>query len=105
MTKDEKDNKTFEQSFDRLENILETLNDSKLSLDASLTLFEEANELISNCDKYLVTAENKIETLLKDRNSKIAVDENQQPLTEEFSHNDNHIFSTSNTSNEEDRTL
>jgi exodeoxyribonuclease VII small subunit len=102
MTKDEKNNKSFEQSFDRLETILEKLNDSKLSLDDSLTLFEEANELITNCDKHLVTAENKIETLLKNSNNKVAVDENSQPITEEFSHNDNNIFSSNNN---DDRTV
>ena len=94
MTQEKKDNITFEKSFARLENILEALNDNKLSLDASLTLFEEANGLITNCDQYLVAAENKIEKLIKDRNSKIVVDEENIPMTEELDISEKNIFSS-----------
>jgi len=58
---------SFEKAFDRLEEILQKMNEGKISLDSSLKLFEEANNLITKCNDRLVKAEQKIEMLIKNR--------------------------------------
>ena len=60
---------TFEQSYERLEQILEKMNSGALSLEDSLKLYEEADKLISHCHKKLTDAEQKIEMLIKNRES------------------------------------
>lgn len=74
----------FEKAFERLEEILQTMNEGKVSLDASLKLFEEANLLITNCNKKLNLAEQKIEVLIK--NQENVVLENDKPKTQNFEH-------------------
>lgn len=83
---------SFEKAFERLEAILEKMNNQKVSLDESLQLFEEADKLISQCNGRLVSAEQKIETLIKNRNNQLVVDENQQPLRKPLEEKDNHLF-------------
>lgn len=82
-----KENKTldFEQAFARLEEILEKMNSGNLPLNDSLKLYEEADLLINNCAGRLQAAEQKIETLVKNRGGEIALGANQKPLTQEFS--------------------
>jgi exodeoxyribonuclease VII small subunit len=74
----------FEDSFKRLEEILEKLNSSKISLDESLKLFEEANHLITKCNKRLLSAEQKIEILIKNRSGAIETDSKGDPLKAPF---------------------
>lgn len=62
------DTLSFEQAFERLEKILETMNEGKTSLEESLKLFEEAERLMRLCGSRLNTAEQKIEQLIKNRN-------------------------------------
>ncbi|NGX37465.1 MAG: Exodeoxyribonuclease 7 small subunit [Chlamydiae bacterium] len=69
---------TFEKAYERLENILEKMNEEQVSLDDALALYEEADSLIVNCQRRLNEAEQKIEILIKNR------EENQPPQTEEF---------------------
>ena len=78
------ENQTFENAFDRLEQILSSMNSGKTSLDESLTLFEEADRLIKNCQVKLGDAEKKVETLIKDRNNNLQVNEEGEPLLEPF---------------------
>ncbi len=75
---------TFEEAYKRLEEILEKMNSGKVSLDDSLKLYEEADRLIAACNKRLLDAEKKIETLLKNRNGELVLNESGQPATEEF---------------------
>lgn len=77
-------NETYESSFQRLEEILAKMNDSKLSLEESLTLFEEADKLIIFCQKTLTDAEKKVQTLLKDRDGKLKLGEDQKPELKDF---------------------
>jgi exodeoxyribonuclease VII small subunit len=56
---------SYEESFVRLEQILERMNSGNVSLDESLKLYEEADKLIATCSKRLNEAERKIETLIK----------------------------------------
>ena len=77
-------NKSFEDSFDRLEDILKQLNDGKISLDESLKVFEEADKLISDCNSKLNFAEQKVEKLIKNRNGELELNENNTPKKESF---------------------
>lgn len=74
----------FEQAYARLEQILETMNSGKASLDESLKLYEEADKLISSCNIRLNEAEQKIETLLKNRSGELVLNEHGQPLKQDF---------------------
>lgn len=77
-------NLNFEDAFKRLETILEKMNEGTIGLDESLKLYTEADELINFCSKGLFEAEKKIEVLVKKRN-KLELDENDKPVTEDFS--------------------
>lgn len=59
----------FEQSFARLEEILNKMNGGKVTLDESLKLYEEADALIALCGSRLDACETKIEMLMKQRDS------------------------------------
>jgi exodeoxyribonuclease VII small subunit len=74
---------SFEKAFERLEQILNTMNSGKTPLEESLKLFEEAEKLIRTCSTRLTTAEQKIEQLIKNK-GEVAVDAEQQPKTEPF---------------------
>ena len=75
---------TFEKAYARLEQILERMNSGSATLDESLTLYEEADQLIRLCNTRLNEAEQKIEILMKNREGSVMVGENQKPLTQEF---------------------
>lgn len=79
----------FEKAFSRLEEILEKLNSGTVSLDDSLKLYEEADKLITTCGSKLTDAERKVEKLIKQRSGELQVGADQQPLTENFSPNQN----------------
>lgn len=74
----------FETAYKRLEEILELMNSGKLSLEDSLSLYEEADRLIAACSQRLTEAETRIETLIKNRNGEVALDEQQKPIVQEF---------------------
>jgi exodeoxyribonuclease VII small subunit len=69
----------FEESYSRLEDILEKMNSGKVSLDDSLKLYEEADQLIVACQKKLVEAEKKIEIMIKNRSGEPVLDEAGNP--------------------------
>ena len=58
---------SFEEAFERLEKIVEMMNEGKISLNESLSLFEEGDRLIKKCETTLSSAEEKIEMLVKNR--------------------------------------
>lgn len=74
---------SFEKAFERLEQILNTMNSGKTPLEESLKLFEEAEKLIQTCSKRLVLAEQKIEQLIKNK-GELVLDAEQRPKTEIF---------------------
>jgi exodeoxyribonuclease VII small subunit len=55
----------FEESLQRLERIVADLEKGEVSLEKSLTLFEEGMQLSGQCRKELERAEGKVEILLK----------------------------------------
>ncbi len=73
----------FEQAFQRLEQILETMNGGKAPLEESLRLFEEAEVLLRTCSTKLTESEQKIELLIKQRTGELAL-EGEKPKTEPF---------------------
>ncbi|MEI8125444.1 MAG: exodeoxyribonuclease VII small subunit [Parachlamydiaceae bacterium] len=75
---------TFENAFARLEEILERMNSGTATLDESLKLYEEADRLIGKCNKRLIDAERKIETLIKNRGGELAIGTDQKPMTQDF---------------------
>jgi exodeoxyribonuclease VII small subunit len=77
-------NNNFEESFKRLEQIVDKINEGTISLDDTLKLYEEADALITSCQKKLSQAEEKIEILIKSRDNKICLNEENRPLMEPF---------------------
>ena len=55
----------FEQDLERLEKVVEALEEGGLSLEDSLKHFEEGIKLAKRCEKALTAAEKKIEILTK----------------------------------------
>ena len=55
----------FEKDLEKLEKIVDSLEEGGLSLDDSLKKFEEGIKLSQRCEKALSSAEKKIEVLTK----------------------------------------
>ena len=55
---------TFEQSMNRLEEIVGKLEQGECGLDESLKLFEEGVKLAASCNQMLDQAEQKVDLLL-----------------------------------------
>jgi exodeoxyribonuclease VII small subunit len=64
--------KKFEESMKRLEDIVQSLESSDLSLEDSLEIFEEGVKLINFCSKKLEEAEQKVTMLVKESDGKYA---------------------------------
>ena len=58
--------KNFEKALADLENIVQRLDGNDLSLDESLSLFEEGIKLSRFCSQKLDSVEDKVEILLRD---------------------------------------
>lgn len=60
-----KEEPAFEDALEKLEKIVQKLEDGNTSLDESMKLFEEGIRLARFCSKKLEEAKNKIEILTK----------------------------------------
>ena len=58
-----KKEQTFETSMDRLQEIVELLEENELPLDEAINLFEEGLKLVKECDAKLKSFETKIEEI------------------------------------------
>ena len=67
MTK--KDTVNFEVSLEKLEKIIEKLEDGDISLEDSVKSFEEGIGLVKECQKQLSQAELKVKKLLDNGNT------------------------------------
>ncbi|NLA58522.1 MAG: exodeoxyribonuclease VII small subunit [Firmicutes bacterium] len=56
--------KTFEENFARLEEIIKELEKGDVSLEESLSLFEEGVQLVRRCSRQLEAAEARIAQLV-----------------------------------------
>ena len=63
MTMTEKKSKNFEQKMAEIEKVVANLEQKDLELEQSLKLFEKGTALIRECQKTLLTAEQRISTL------------------------------------------
>lgn len=61
---------TFEMSLERLEKIVETLEEGSVSLDQVMTMYEEGVQLSKQCLEYLNQADLKLKRLSKDVHGK-----------------------------------
>ena len=75
---------SFEMAYKRLEEILEHLNVGEVALEKSLELYEEADSLITICNEKLNSAEQKIQTLIKNRNGTFSLNTEGHPQVEQF---------------------
>jgi len=64
----------FEKSLARLEEVVKRLENTDLSLDEAMKLFEEGVKLSRECQKQLEEAEGRVEILLKKADGKIAAE-------------------------------
>lgn len=79
MTKESPSAISFEKAFERLEEILEKLNSGHPSLEESLKLYEEADQLVIMSHKKLLEAEKKIEVLMKNRAGELQLNSDNKP--------------------------
>ena len=70
------ENKTFEQSMQRLEQIVRAMERGDVALEESLKLFQEGTELVRSCGKLLEDAQLQVKKIL------VAAD--GSPVMEEF---------------------
>lgn len=66
-------NPSFEEAYAKLEDILEKMTKSDVSLDLALGYYDEADKLLQLCTKKLDEAEKKIEILTKNRDGSVAL--------------------------------
>jgi exodeoxyribonuclease VII small subunit len=67
MVKKAKENEIkYEDALDRLEKIIDLLQEGKLSLDESLDAFQEGIKLLKLCRQRLDDADMKVKLLIKD---------------------------------------
>ena len=65
----------FEEAFKRLDEIVNKLESGDLSLEESMTLFEEGITLTETCKIRLEAAEQKIQILLKDSDGNLTLED------------------------------
>ena len=85
----------FEKDLERLEKIVESLEEGGLPLDASLKKFEEGIKLAKRCEAALGSAEKKIEQLTKNAKGEVTAkpfeegdDSDDEPEDEEDGESD-----------------
>lgn len=62
----EKKTKSFEESMDRLEEIVSELESNEKPLDETIALFEEGLKLVKNCDEKLKQFEQQVDDLISE---------------------------------------
>ena len=67
MAKKKEESKSIEDIFERLETIISNLESGEISLEKSLTLFEEGMTLAEACRVQLNSAEQRVKELMKDK--------------------------------------
>ncbi len=59
-----KDNMTFEESMQRLEQIIRAMERGEVPLEESLKLFQEGTQLVASCEKLLENAQLQVKMVL-----------------------------------------
>ena len=73
----EKQNKSFENNMQRLEQIVRAMERGDVALEESLKLFQEGTELVRNCEKLLDDAQLQVK--------KVMTAADGSPVLEDFS--------------------
>ena len=71
MAKKNQREKKFEEALEELESVVERLESGELSLEDSLTAFEQGVRLVNFCNQKLNEVEKKIELLVKDKDGQL----------------------------------
>lgn len=66
---------SFENGIERLEEIINCLDQNSISLEKALELFEEGIQLVKYCNNLLDSAEKKMQILLEDSNGELITEE------------------------------
>lgn len=74
-----KDQQSFEQMMEELENIVTKLDNETVSLEESLALYQRGMTLSATCDTTLKEAEQKVNDLMKDESKE---DHDDEPIEE-----------------------
>lgn len=83
---------SFEEAYAKLEEILEKMTKSDVSLDKALSYYDDADKLLALCSQKLEEAEKKIQILTKNREGSIQVDAENRPLTKDFHPNSDGVL-------------
>lgn len=74
---------SFEDAYQRLEEILEKMQSGKANLEQALSLYEEADQLIKICSSRLQKAEARIQKIAKNQHGEeIFTDEGELEMTD-----------------------
>jgi len=71
--KKEPEDLSFEEALQRLETLVESLEEGKLPLEEAIATYEEGSTLRRICEKQLQEAERRIELLARDSNGEISL--------------------------------
>ena len=63
-----RENKTFEENMQRLEQIVRAMERGDVALEESLKLFQEGTELVRSCGKLLDDAQMQVKKIMTDTN-------------------------------------
>ena len=77
MSKKSENAQSFEESFDRLETLVASLESGDLALEASMKAFEEGMALVNSCQKQLGDAELKLQELVKNSQGQWEINTNE----------------------------
>jgi exodeoxyribonuclease VII small subunit len=69
MTKKQDETFNFEENLKKLENIVHTMENDPLDLDEALKQFETGINLTRKCESALKKAEQRVETIMQDKNN------------------------------------
>ncbi len=81
--KSEKKKMSFEQSLERLENIVKEMESGSLSLEKMISRFEEGQRLLKQCSGKLNEVERKIEVLVKKGEQMVPENMEESPIDED----------------------
>lgn len=91
----------FEKNLEKLEKIVDSLEEGGLSLDVSLKKFEEGIGLAQRCEKALSSAEKKIEKLTRSAGGKLKT----EPLDDSDEDDEEDDFAEADDEEDEDGEL
>jgi exodeoxyribonuclease VII small subunit len=79
MSESQNDGRTFEESLEKLANMVRELEEGRLGLEDALARYEQGVGLINSCYQQLQQAEQRILLLT-------GIDDEQQPILQPFKH-------------------